>query len=269
MILYCRVILNSVIVYRKVKGSFRLAEAMVTIMKMKSSSRRLTLITLIAALAIPLINTVGVWSLYKIFDSNIAYPVWSSSLTYYIYSALNVLCTYAVALCVAYSTATRVRRLPIVLTAAASVVIVYAATVSVDVAFYGTGALTASYIRYNTVLCLYELLRLGAVMLTAALLSRKVCGKTLLWVCTASTLVVFAFTLISSAADTISILHQAAQVYPNWGPQNISEWMTLLMPYVTAAIYALAGYLVSRALLLIIEGKAATADNSENEVNIQ
>ncbi|MBQ2765534.1 MAG: hypothetical protein IJF48_00920 [Clostridia bacterium] len=237
-------------------------------MKTKTCARRLTLITLITALAIPLINTVGVWSLYKIFDSDIAYPVWSSSLTYYIYSALNVLCTYAVALCVAYSTAARVRRLPTVLIAAASAVIVYTATVAVDVAFYGTGALDASYIRYNAVLCLYELLRLGAVMLTAALLSRRARGKKLFWVCTASTLVVFAFTLVSSAADTVSILLQAAQVYSDWGPKNISEWMTLLMPYVTAVIYALAGYLVSRALLLIIERKTLIAGNSENEVNI-
>ncbi len=244
-------------------------------MKTKKCAARLTLITLIAALAIPIINTVGVWSLYKILDSDIAYPLWSSSLTYYIYSALNMLCTYAVAFCVAYSMAAHIRRLPTVLTAVASAVLVYAATIAVDVAFYGTGTVNASYIRYNTVLCLYELLRLGAVMLAAVLLSHRARGKNEIQrsVCTVSTLVVFAFVLVSSAADTLSILHQAAQIYSEWGPQNISEWMTLIMPYITAVIYALIGYLLSRALLLVIEARPSAyplvADKSEDEVNVQ
>lgn len=244
-------------------------------MKTKQYTVRLTVITIIAALAVPIINTVGVWSLYKILDSDIAYPLWSSSLVYYIYSALNMLCTYAIAFCVAYSIAAHVRRLPTVLTAVASAVLVYAATIAVDVAFYGASAVDASYIRYNAVLCLYELLRFGVVVLAAVLLSHRARGEHKIHrhVCTVSTLVVFAFVLISSAADTVSILHQAAQLYSDWGPQNISEWMTLIMPYITAVIYALLGYLLSRALLLIIEGRPSAdvqvTDNSENEVNAQ
>lgn len=221
-------------------------------MKEKRSLNILVLITFIAALALPLINTVGVGSLYTICSSDIAVPQTVSMLLNLLYTAINVLASYAVAACVGYSIAEKRSRLAVILIAALSLLPVYFAVACVDSSFYGNSFVSLPYIMFNLFNCGVELLRLGIVILAAFIFCKNVRR-----VCAVCPTVMFLWVTAFNVYETASLIINIG------APENIADVLELAKPHITAIIYYIFGLLLTRLLVWIFErGK-----ESKNETN--
>ena len=139
---------------------------------MKKFFTRLTLITLISAFIVPIINTAAIWPLYIVTASDtITYPQIISDVLHYIYVFLNDLMPCAVIFCLAYSFFERHERLKISFISIISLLVVNTATVLVDIGF-NNDISVPELVSLNAQTYLFELVRLFA----SAFLTLKLLG---------------------------------------------------------------------------------------------
>ena len=129
---------------------------------MKKFLTRLTLITLISALIVPIINTAAIWPLYIVTSSDtITYPSLLGNILHYVYVLLNDLLPYAVIFCLSYSFFERCERVKTSLIAIISPLVVNTTTVLVDIAF-NNDISVPELVEINAQTYLFELVRLFA-----------------------------------------------------------------------------------------------------------
>ncbi len=216
---------------------------------MKRIFTRLTVLTLVSAFIVPMINTVVVWPFYISALSDIAYADWVSELLHELYSALDILIVYAMAFCLAWAFRRKGERLKISLIVALSLVVVCAAAIFVDVYYYGKEILTPKFVGYNALRVALDALRLAVTALVTFLLVKR--GRSHM-LCTG---VILLSEFIMNVVETVSIFRETAKEYENWAPQNSSEWLTIATPYINMVIYFILGYFLCRGLLRLLDGK--------------
>ncbi len=220
---------------------------------MKRFLTRLTLITLISALIVPMINTVVIWPFYTVTSSDvITYPSWMGETLHLIYSLISSLTPYAAAFCLAYSYRLHKERTKTALTVSVSLIAVTLATVLVDVSFYTARILTGKFILFNVLSLLLDALILTAAAFFAVILVRRRTPESLLKLCTVSSAVILLSEFIPEIYKTVMIFYETSLYDKNWAPQNISEWSTIIMPYISIIICYILGYLISRMILLLL-----------------
>ena len=222
---------------------------------MKRIFTRLTILTLIAAFVIPMLNTVVVWPLYITVNSDIAYADWVSDVMYTVYSALDILLIYAMAVCLAYAFVKKGERLKISLIVALSLIVVCAVAVWVDVYYNGSQILTSKFIGYNAIRVSLDAMRLLCAALVSVWFAVWRGGENSCAVCRISTGVILLSEFIMNLIETLSIFRETAKEYENWAPQNIAESLTIITPYIYMMIYFILGYFLCRGLLFALEGK--------------
>ncbi len=133
---------------------------------------RLTLLTLVSALLIPMLNTVLVWPFCQVFSSDIAYAesVVFLNTIYGIYFVLDAVPVYLMAFCLAYSFYKRAERFKICFLVSLSLAAVYAMTAYVDINFGVDSVPEKLLLLNNSVVWLSEMVRLSiAAVLTLAI----------------------------------------------------------------------------------------------------
>ncbi|MBQ8551839.1 MAG: hypothetical protein IJ428_03390 [Clostridia bacterium] len=229
-------------------------------MKTVRAFSRLLAVTLVTALAIPLANTVVIRSLGIYFAADpLTYGYTVTDALGYIYNFINIISTFSVSACLAYSVVTRKARLAVILTAALSLAVVYASGIICEIAV-DSRVLAASDIIENVSNLAVELIRYGAVMLVAWFTERHAAKKgithelellsfhgTLSLSAIFTTLCVSLMILASLGVETVML------VLTYGAPESFSEIMELVMPYITMLIYSILGYFACFAAMRVIE----------------
>ena len=227
---------------------------------MKRFFTRLTFIALISAFIVPMINTLAIWPLYTVMSSDtITYPTWCSEVMHLIYTVIDSLTPYAAAFCLAYSFKLKKERLKTSLTVGVSLIAVSFAALLVDVLFYTARILTGKLILFSTVSTLLDALILAAAACFAVLLIRRPEPESLFGLCSVSSVVILLSGLLPEIYKTVMIFYETSLYDKNWAPQNISEWSTIIMPYINIIICFILGYLICRAILSLLEKKTCPA----------
>lgn len=219
-------------------------------MKKKNHSR-IVFITFFAALILPLINVILLGSLSVITGSDIVYPEMLSQALQYLKELINVMCVFAASGCLAFSQILD-RRIKTVRTIClVSVPVNYLAAAMVDMGFYGDSAFSTVYLLPMLINCIFELARYLVVILVASRVGRAAQKSkramtlelfslegTMSRTAVFTTLTVFITLIVTSLTDTISLLAEYG------APLNSSELTYLIVPYPTAIVYSVIGYLV-------------------------
>lgn len=219
-------------------------------MKKKNHSR-IVFITFFAALILPLVNVILLGSLSVITGSDIVYPEMLSQALQYLKELINVMCVFAASGCLAFSQILD-RRIKTVRTIClVSVPVNYLAAAMVDMGFYGDSAFSTVYLLPMLINCIFELARYLVVILVASRVGRAAQKSkramtlelfslegTMSRAAVFTTLTVFITLIVTSLTDTISLLAEYG------APLNSSELTYLIVPYPTAIVYSVIGYLV-------------------------
>lgn len=219
-------------------------------MKKKNHSR-IVFITFFAALILPLVNVILLGSLSVITGSDIVYPEMLSQALQYLKELINVMCVFAASGCLAFSQILD-RRIKTVRTIClVSVPVNYLAAAMVDMGFYGDSAFSTVYLLPMLINCIFELARYLVVILVASRVGRAAQKSkramtlelfslegTMSRTAVFTTLTVFITLIVTSLTDTISLLAEYG------APLNSSELTYLIVPYPTAIVYSVIGYLV-------------------------
>ncbi len=235
-------------------------------MKTEKLLSRLLSVTLAAALAIPLINTVLIRSLGIYFAADpLTYGYTVTDVLGYIYNFINIIATFAVSGSIGYSVVTKKQRGAVILAAAVSLVIVYGAGIICEIIVDGR-VLGAAYIVENVSNLAVELIRYGIVMLVAWLTERHAAKKEVSF-----ELEVLSFRGALSRSAVFTALCVAFMIFTSLGidtfmlvynygtPTDFSEIMELVMPYVTALIYSILGYFACYTVMRIADKPAKAA----------
>ncbi|MBQ8250239.1 MAG: hypothetical protein IJY93_10245 [Clostridia bacterium] len=222
---------------------------------MKRIFTRLTLIALVSAFFVPMLNTVAVWPFYIDVSSDIAYADWVGELLHVLYGVLDILVVYAMAFCLAYAFRKSGERVKITLIVILSLIAVCVAAVRVDVHYNGAEILTSKFIGYNVLRVVLDAARLAVAAIVTVLFVKRHKGCESRMICRISTGVILLSEFIVNGIETVSIFSETAKEYENWTPQNSSEWLTILTPYINMTIYFILGYFLCRGLLSLLELK--------------
>lgn len=237
-----------------------------------TKKRRLLLTLLVTALILPIINTFVLGAALTITSSDIAYPEIAPQIIGYASEILSVACLFASGAAAAVAMSYRSCGAVYYIIYLVSPPLIYLAMITLDRIFYGSSVLTDQYISYCITSCLYELLR-SVILLAVARLIRRRADKRqrdyslelfsvkglLSRAIVFSSLVLFLSLILSSLTETISLLVEVG------APINTTELIYLVLPYPTALVYSLLGYLLMYLAARLIVG-AQPANTSEKSI---
>lgn len=218
---------------------------------MKRTETRLIIALLLTALVIPLCNIALLGSLSVITENDVAYPERVSQIISYAKELIGVICVFASSGMLAFAFVLRKCRRAAAWICFLSVPLTYLVSGICDMAFYGTRAFSIVYVIPMLVNCIFECLRYLAVIIIAKRIgdnARKTGRGFALEVFSAegatsraaifTSLTVFVTLIVTSLTDTIALLAEYG------APLNSSEATYLVLPYLTAVVYTVIGYLV-------------------------
>ncbi|MBQ8508941.1 MAG: hypothetical protein IJ493_03445 [Clostridia bacterium] len=214
----------------------------------KNANSRLLWCTLTAAIFLPLLNTLLLGSMSIYIGSDITYPEIAANLLGLLSELLGVSAVFAGLACVFYAWGKPALRRQVTLIAVLGIPLTYLAAAVVDAGFYGSNAVNTSYVLYSLPNCLFELVRLAVVILIARKIAKNgersrelelfSAAGTYSRVLMFGTLAVFVSMLLANFIETVTLLIQYG------APLNMSELLTLILPYVTSLVYSVLGYLL-------------------------
>lgn len=207
----------------------------------------------IFAIVLPIFSIAVLGSLGVITENDVAYPERVSQILNYAKETLNVLCVFVCAVILALSFALKKSRKALAAVSFISIPTVYFTSALVDLGFYGSQAVSAVYILPMLVNSVFEAVRYIIIIFVAKNISKNAAKKNLnigpveffslesieSRCAVFATIAVFCTLIFSTATDTVSLLMEYG------APINSSELTYLLTPYITAVVYAAAGYLIS------------------------
>ncbi|MCI8388057.1 MAG: hypothetical protein HFE63_06270 [Clostridiales bacterium] len=231
-------------------------------MKKNKQNYRLTAAALIAALIIPLINTILLGAVNISVSTNVIYPEIVSDIIEYAMEIIGVICVFATASCICTAVIKNESKTPVAAIAISSVPILYIAAMIVDLAFYSNSALGSAYILTNGVNCTFELVRILLLLLVCSIVRRSAQKKqrenslelfslkgSLSRAIIFSSITIFITLIVADAVETLTLLIEFG------GPQNTNELVYLILPYITAIVYSLLGYLLMYLTMKLIYKK--------------
>ncbi len=224
---------------------------------MKLLKNPLIISLFLLSLFIPLLNAMIISPIYTIIYNDVTYPLELSDFIDFIYDSVNILSVYGVCFCLTVSAVSKKHRCFVYSFSAISLVIIYFIMALVDKSFYGTAAISASYVRISIINCLLELLRYVAVILIAEFSKRKKSGHLAKKYKMPTNNILKRHLLITALVvfviSILNVLSNTAYLIWNYGaPANISEVFTIVFPYLAAILYFAAAY----AALHIIASKS-------------
>lgn len=238
--------------------------------------RRLFVILLVTAIILPLINTFVLGAALTITSSDIVYPEIVPQLIGYASEILSVACLFASGAAAAVALSYPRCGAACYIIYLVSPPLIYLAMITLDRIFYGSSVLTDQYISYCVTSCLYELLR-SVILLAIVRLIRCRADKKrrdyplelfsakgrLSRAIVFSSLVLFLSLVLSSLTETISLLVDVG------APINTTELIYLVLPYPTALVYSLLGYLLMYLVARLIVGTQAesTPETAQTAAN--
>lgn len=235
-------------------------------MKTEKALPRILAVTLICALAVPLVNTAVVRSLGIYFAADpLTYGYTLTDALGYIYNFINIISTFAVSGCIAYSAVTKRNCLAVMITAVISLAAVYAAGIVGEVVI-DSHVIAAADIVENLLNFVIETVRYGVVLAAALLTGRRAAKKG-----EPLRLEVLSFNGALSRSSIVTALCVAVMVILSMGietfmlvynygaPTDFSEIMELVMPYITVLIYSILGYFACYAVMLAAKKPAKAA----------
>lgn len=221
-------------------------------MNESSLKRRLIISAIVSSALIPLLNTTVLGPICTSVTSDIAYPELLSNVLKYLSELIGVACVFAASACIAYSMLHKTCRLTVILISLVSPPLIYIASAIVDRSFYGSDIISASYLIFSSINCVYELLRCGVIVLVAAVVGRHALKKkrtdTIEFFSLKGTesraavfvsLTVFVSLILTDLTETVSLLISYG------APMNSSELVYLILPYPTSIVYSMLGYLLT------------------------
>ncbi len=241
-----------------------------------TQKRRLLLTMLVTALILPIINTFVLGAALTITSSDIAYPEIVPEIIGYASEILSVACLFASGAAAAVAASWRKSGAVYYIIFFLSPPVIYLSMILLDRIFYGSSVLTAQYISYCITSCLYELLRSAVLLAVARLIRRRADQKRrdyslelfsvkgrLSRAIVFSSLVLFLSLVLSSLTETISLLVDVG------APINTTELIYLVLPYPTALVYSLLGYLLMYLVARLIVGAQAesTPETAQTAAN--
>ena len=221
-------------------------------MKSNTTGRRLLIAALIAAIAVPILNTAVIGSVTTVLASDVMIPPILSAVLSFVSEFITLASAFAAAACLSFACTAGILRRWIILITALSAPIAYITAVIVDISFYGTTVMKPAYITFSIVSCFFELLRYALVLVIALLIARAAekrgMAGTLELLSVTGTLSLSALSaagvtgismLLSNISETVSLLTRYG------APANTSETLTLISPYITTVIFTILGYFLS------------------------
>ena len=221
-------------------------------MKSNTTGRRLLIAALIAAIAVPILNTAVIGSITTVLASDVMIPPILSAVLSFVSEFITLASAFATAACLSFACTAGILRRWIILITALSAPAAYITAVIVDISFYGTTVMKPAYITFSIVSCFFELLRYALVLVLALLIARAAekrgMAGTLELLSVTGTLSLSALSaagvtgismLLSNISETVSLLTRYG------APANTSETLTLISPYITTVIFTILGYFLS------------------------
>ncbi len=215
-------------------------------MKAVPASKILPLAALAAAIVVPGLSILLLGSLSIVVESDVRFPLVLADILGYLNELVTVAAVFVTGGCIAAAELTHSSQRLVSVAAYASPFVLYAISIAVDVAFWGDDALEAVYLLTIVFNCLFELVRYLLVRLTARRIARRSAfaapeffslegsgSKTAVL----ASLLIFATLLVSNLTETLSLLVSYG------APVNTNELVYLILPYPTAIVYSLLGYM--------------------------
>ena len=217
--------------------------------------KRVISAALIMSLILPVLSTLLIGGATIVTSSDIAYPEWVSEVLSFASSLVGRFCVFASCACAAAEILLGkgfFARIAAILSPPLS----YLASVIVDAGFYGFNALGSQYLLFTLTGALYEIARNAVVILLLVFSvkrSRRIgrtdeleyfsLKNTPSRAAAISSAVIFVSLLIPCIIETCTLLSEYG------APQNTSETITLILPYPSAVVYSLLGYLLSCVII--------------------
>ena len=221
-------------------------------MKSNTTGRRLLIAALIAAIAVPILNTAVIGSVTTVLASDVMIPPILSAVLSFASEFITLASAFAAAACLSFACTAGILRRWIILITALSAPAAYITAVIVDISFYGTTVMKPAYITFSIVSCFFELLRYALVLVIALLIARAAEKRgmagtlELLSVTGTRSLSALSAAGVTGSSMLLANISETVSLLTRYGaPANTSETLTLISPYITTVIFTILGYFLS------------------------